>query len=196
MPASPHRKRLRRFHEPGDLHELTFATYRGLKLLEDEDRVIWLAEAIDAAGERSGCDLVAYVFMPDHVHLLVRPTGDQKADISRFLKLTKGPFARRVHRHAADTALDLVERLTVRERPGKSCFRFWQEGAGYDRNLRTPAAIGASIDYLHANPVRRGLCDRPTDWRWSSARFYADDGVSADGRDSPRITRLPFGVLQ
>jgi hypothetical protein len=29
----------------------------------------------------------------------------------------------------------LLERLTVRQRPGVATFRFWQEGPGYDRNL-------------------------------------------------------------
>jgi hypothetical protein len=29
------------------------------------------------------------------------------------------------------------------------------------------------IEYIHNNPVRRGLAGQPTDWPWSSARFYA-----------------------
>jgi hypothetical protein len=28
------------------------------------------------------------------------------------------------------------------------------------------------IDYIHANPVRRGLVAQPTAWEWSSARFW------------------------
>jgi hypothetical protein len=28
------------------------------------------------------------------------------------------------------------------------------------------------IRYLHENPVRRKLCDLPTQWQWSSARWY------------------------
>ena len=31
------------------------------------------------------------------------------------------------------------------------------------------------IDYIHNNPFRRGLVDHPTDWPWSSARFYAGE---------------------
>jgi putative transposase len=31
----------------------------------------------------------------------------------------------------------------------------------------------AVIDYIHANPVRRGLVARVEDWEWSSARWYA-----------------------
>jgi len=29
------------------------------------------------------------------------------------------------------------------------------------------------IDYIHLNPVRRGLIKEPEDWEWSSARWYA-----------------------
>ena len=32
---------------------------------------------------------------------------------------------------------------------------------------------GSGIDYIHANPVRRGLVGRAEDWKWSSARWYA-----------------------
>jgi putative transposase len=28
------------------------------------------------------------------------------------------------------------------------------------------------IDYLHLNPVRRGLVEKPEDWKWSSAGWF------------------------
>ncbi len=68
-----HRKRLTHQHSPGDLHELTFSTYRRLPLLTNDVWQRWLAEAIDVAGVKQNCDLVAFVFMPEHVHLLVLP---------------------------------------------------------------------------------------------------------------------------
>jgi hypothetical protein len=51
--------------------------------------------------------------------------------------------------------------------------RFWQPGGGYDRNITSIAALRAMIDYIHANPVRRGLVAKPEDWEWSSACWYA-----------------------
>jgi len=45
-------------------------------------------------------------------------------------------------------------------------------GGGYDRNLFSPAAIKAAIEYIHSNPVRSGLCETIVDWKWSSARCY------------------------
>lgn len=80
----------------------------------------------------------------------------------------------------------LVEKLTVRERPGKYCFRFWQEGPGFDRNIFSSEAIAASIDYIHMNPVKRGLCEKVTDWKWSSARFYLNEALDPD---LPDLTR-------
>ena len=82
----------------------------------------------------------------------------------------------------------VLSSLTVRERPGKSCFRFWQEGPGFDRNLFTAIAVEASIVYIHVNPVKRGLCQRAVDWKWSSARFYLDQRVDSS---LPRLSRPP-----
>ncbi|HEX2280572.1 MAG TPA: hypothetical protein VHG52_02295, partial [Thermomicrobiales bacterium] len=86
----------------------------------------------------------------------------------------------------------LLERLTVRERPGVTTFRFWQEGPGYDRNLSTEQAVLVAIEYIHLNPVRRGLCQRAIDWRWSSARQYVSPETAADS-DLPTIHGLPHG---
>jgi len=51
--------------------------------------------------------------------------------------------------------------------------RFWQPGGGYDRNITNTNTLRAMIEYIHANPVRRGLVTRAEDWEWSSATWYA-----------------------
>jgi len=74
----------------------------------------------------------------------------------------------------------------VKERPGKYCFRFWQEGPGYDRNILSANAITASIDYIHLNPVKRGLCTRAVDFKWSSAQFHFENVIDDD---LPKLSR-------
>ena len=64
-----------------------------------------------------------------------------------------------------------LARLKVREGP-RVRHRFWQPGGGYDRNITTAAGLRAMIDFIHANPVRRGLVAEPKDGEWSSARWY------------------------
>ena len=177
-----HRKTVKHYHEPGDFHELTFSCYRRMPLLTNDPWREHLAHSIDAAVAALQFRLVAFVFMPEHIHLLVFPTrSDATAEcISDFLTATKVPCSQQVKADLVATGSRLLAKLTVRERPGKTVFRFWQEGPGYDRNLQTQSAVLASIDYIHLNPVRRGLCKRIGDWRWSSARWYLSDGAHID----------------
>jgi putative transposase len=42
----------------------------------------------------------------------------------------------------------------------------------YDFNVRTDAKGFEKLNYIHWNPMKRGLVERPEDWRWSSYRYY------------------------
>jgi len=97
----------------------------------------------------------AYVIMPDHVHLLIWPR-QRDYSISEILRAVKRPMSFRAHRQGF-----IAE-------PG-----FWLPGGGYDRNITTPQAVHSEMAYIHANPVRKGLCARPEGWRFSSAGFWA-----------------------
>ena len=73
-PSVPRRKTVRHFDAPGDCHELTCSCYQRRPLLQLPGVIPLLAEAVDRATEGQGFDLLAFVFMPEHVHLLVYPT--------------------------------------------------------------------------------------------------------------------------
>jgi putative transposase len=159
----PHRKRVKRFHEPGDVHELTFSCYRRWPLLKSNSWRRALSRCIDKAAERWQLRLVAFVFMPEHVHLIVYPGSPCEAAISQFLKSVKQPFSRYVKADLVARQHPLFRKLSIRDRPGHTSFRFWQEGPGFDRNLGSPQATLAAIDYVHRNPTRRGLADHAAD---------------------------------
>jgi putative transposase len=153
-----------------------------------------LARCIDAAGQQTGFELAAFVFMPEHVHLLVVALSSEPA-IDRYLAFTKQPFSKSIRELLDGNKSPLADRLTVEERPGKFCFRFWQEGPGYDRNLKTPNSIEAAIDYIHMNPVRRGFVATAVDWKWSSARWYLLDPPGQQLGELPFVHGLPAGAL-
>ncbi len=192
--SQPHRKKVRHFHQPGDFHELTFSCYRRLPILTNDDWRRRLSSSIDAAGQKLRVELVGFVFMPEHVHLLVYPLSPT-GDIEDYLSPLKQPFSQGINQLLVEAKSPLLKRLTVRERPGKTCFRFWQEGPGFDRNLFTPKAIMASLDYIHNNPVERGLCRRAIDWKWSSARYYLLDPPRQQFADLPQIHGMRPGAL-
>jgi putative transposase len=49
---------------------------------------------------------------------------------------------------------------------------FWQKRY-YDFNIQNCPQFVEKLRYIHRNPVKRGLCERPEDWEWSSFRHYA-----------------------
>ena len=157
--------KLRRAYDiPGHAHELTFSCLRGLPLLEDDRCKRWLVLALDKARRRHGIEVWAYVVMPEHVHVLVYP---HSARVCEILIAIKQSVARKAILRAAQPQLDLM-------RIGRgNKVAFWQPGGGYDRNVYGSKAVWAMIDYIHANPVRRGLVQTPEDWSWSSAGWYA-----------------------
>jgi putative transposase len=160
----PHRKQVRHFHEPGDVHELTFSCYRRIPILTNNAWRAKLSECIDNACDELHCCLAAFVYMPEHVHLLVWGFA-AKEEVSTFLSRVKQPLSSFVRADLAAAQSQLLTKLMVRERPGKTVFRYRQEGPGFDRNLYTMKAVQASLDYIHMNPVKRGLCLKARDWR-------------------------------
>jgi hypothetical protein len=72
------RRHRRSYNEPGHAHELTFSVYHRYPFLKAERTCQWLVEAINAMRSELEVKVWAYVFMPDHAHLLIyRGTGTE-----------------------------------------------------------------------------------------------------------------------
>jgi len=188
-----HRKRVKHYDEPGHFHELTFSCFQRRPLLTNHHWRCLLSEAIDRAVERHGYVLAAFVFMPEHVHLLVLPESSA-SDVDALLKAIKRPYSFRIKRLLQRSNSPLLETLDVRQRPGVRSFRYWQEGPGYDRNLDRAETVLAAIEYFHLNPVKRGLVKRAIDWQWSSARWFEQIDYNKDVR-IPKLNKLDAAFL-
>ena len=171
-------------NEPGHAHELTFSCFHRFAFLQAECTCQWLADALNEARVSLDFALWAYVFMPEHVHLMIYPRK-KVFDIRTIRHAIKEPVGRKAIKHLRDHAPQWLPRITVR-RGNRLERRFWQAGGGYDRNVWEPAAILAMIEYIHNNPVRRGLVARAADWKWSSAGWWA-------GKNSLRPDPIDFG---
>lgn len=170
------RRHRRHCNDPGHAHELTFTCYRRFQFLKAERTCQWLVESIDEARQDLKFDLWAYVFMPEHVHLILRPR-ETGAEIESILKAIKAPVGSRAIKYLKQHAPEWLPRLT-RRRGRKKERLFWMSGGGYDRNVIEPAILLSMVEYIHRNPVRRGLVEDVADWRWSSAAWFLGVGES------------------
>ena len=172
MPPERHRKLLKRWEGDGDVRYLTISCYRRQHLFASaairDAYVTHLTSCLDSPSG-DGIRLIAWVVMPNHVHLLIQPDTD--VTLTPTLRRLNGGFSKQaLHRwrELGDAGAKVLAKITDnRGRP-----RFWQHGGGYDHNVKSERALSEIIDYIHENPVQRGLCDLPREWRWSSARWY------------------------
>ena len=96
---------------------------------------------------RRSYDLLAWVVMPNHVHMVVKPIRPLP-EVMRWLKTATA--------NRANVPL------------GRTGEAFWQR-EHFDRWIRTEKQLGSVIAYVEENPVRSGLAACPEEWRWSSA---------------------------
>jgi REP element-mobilizing transposase RayT len=94
------------------------------------------------------CKLIAWVIMPNHVHILIIPNaGHELSDILHSIKSFTA--------HEANKLLG---------RTGQ----FWQHES-FDRYIRNYKHYANVINYIENNPVKVGLCKTPSEWKFSSA---------------------------
>jgi REP element-mobilizing transposase RayT len=121
---------------------------KGPRWLKDARVAQLLTEALQkGAHEYKLYELLAWVIMPNHVHLVITPLRSV-AEITLWLK---GSTAR-----SANLLL------------GRTGTPFWQYES-YDRSIRNDAESQRIIRYVEANPVAAGLARSVEHWPWSSA---------------------------
>ena len=99
--------------------------------------------------------IYGFVVMPEHVHLLIsEPERGTIANVMQSLKIASAKRAKLVH--------------AIHDLQGP----FWQKRY-YDRNEWNHKEFIEKLKYIHRNPVKRKLVEKPEDWRWSSYRHYA-----------------------
>ena len=135
-----------RYQQTGEFHFLTFSCYRRRAHLSADAALELFEDSLERVRRRFLFAVAGYVVMPEHVHLLV--SEPRRALLSKAIQ-----------------ALKLSVSMRSRERP------FWQAHY-YDFNVSAQEKYVEKLRYIHRNPVRRGLAEKPEDWKWSSFRHY------------------------
>ena len=135
---------LKRFQQSRQSHFVTFSCYHRLRLLNQASAKRTFELALERVRRSFRFCVYGYVVMPEHVHLLL--SEPERDVLANAIKSLKQGIARRLIGSAE---------------------HFWQKRY-YDFNIRNDRQFAEKLGYIHRNPVKRGLCDRPEDWEWSS----------------------------
>ena len=138
-------KGLVRYQKCGCFHFITFSCYRRLPLLGHAAAYKTFEHELEAVRRCYGLVVAGYVLMPEHVHLVV---GEPLVS-------------------SLSTALQVLKQKTSRKLKKKGEAQFWQRRY-YDFNIHNPEKTAEKLRYMHRNPAKRGLVERPEQWEWSS----------------------------
>jgi putative transposase len=161
---------LKRYQQTGDLHFITFSCYRRTPLLGSAQARDTFVITLARVRRWYRFYVTGFVVMPEHVHLLV--SEPERSNLAVALQMLKQVVSQRLNDAGQKPGAPSFSR-SVRE--GWAFGRndpFWQPRY-YDFNVYREKKLMEKLDYMHQNPVRRGLVTRPEDWAWSSARNYA-----------------------
>ncbi len=148
-----------RLQRSGQSHFVTFSCYQRQAQLNTAAICALFLDTLEKTRQQFSLCVHGYVVMPEHIHLLLsEPGSGPLADAVHFLKLSS------------------AKRFISGEHVGAG--HFWQKRY-YDRNIRSYSDFREKLRYIHRNPVKRGLCEKPEDWTWSSFRHYALGEVGA-----------------
>jgi len=141
---------LKRFHESGETHFITFTCYHRRPLLNSALKRRTFELALERIRRKYQLRVYGYVVMPEHVHVLL--SEPERSSLAQAIKSLKQGVSRRL--------------IGVGDKA------FWQQRY-YDHNVRSYDSFAGKLRYIHRNPMKRGLCEKPEDWEWSSFRHYA-----------------------
>ena len=163
---------IRRYKRDGNVYFMTHVTVNRITVLVDNFDLLW--PAIESVWTKFPYELIAWVVLPEHLHLLLDPGRHDLSGLMRRIKLS---FSGRLRCRRQLTAGRVWQ------------YRFW------DHVIRNQADMNRHIDYIHYNPVKHGLVTAPCDYRYSSFHDYRKQGYYADdwGAERPMIFDGEFG---
>jgi putative transposase len=166
-------QRLRRRYGLGQLHFITCSCYRRAPLLGTERSRHLFLKILSEVRERYDFALLGYVVMPEHIHLLI--SEPNVGNPSTVMQVLKQSVSRTMHRRRRRTRSE--QKCLWEEAPVRKYQPLWQRRF-YDFNVWSDKKKNEKINYMHFNPVKRGLVTHPKDWLWSSYSFYSRTGTS------------------
>ena len=156
-PTQPNRRRIRLasqvYEQPGTVALLTICTTGRRRLFDDSGNAdLILGEISRLHGENAR--VLGFCIMPDHVHLLVLNLVGSHLGFMRSLKGRSTAFFRE-----------------------KGVSAVWQRSF-HDHILRRNEDISGALRYLLENPLRAGLVDSWTEYRWCGSYQWPDIDTS------------------
>ena len=161
--------------------ELYFTTTTVVDWIDVFTRPVYKQIIIDSltyCQKEKGLDIYAWVLMSNHLHMVVGVHDDKQtiSDILRdFKKYTSKKIIASIEENPEESRkvwmLDRFWFVGNNDKKIKN-YKFWQDGNNIEQ-IQTYKFFQQKVNYIHNNPVKQEIVERPEDYIYSSARNYA-----------------------
>ena len=110
----------------------------------------------------------AIVILPDHLHMIIKPE-----DIKKYPEIIKGIKAF-FSKNIDETKIENYK--LTKSRKDKKEKDIWQRRY-WEHTITNEKDLNMHIDYIHYNPVKHGYTDKAANWKYSTFRKYAKQGL-------------------
>ena len=159
----------RRPYINGGTYFITQVTYQRQHWLCSEIGRMALREALQHVRQQYPFEINPIVLLPDHFHTLWTLPSDD-SNFSLRMRLIKR-YVTKYYGTKLEVELDISESRIARKEGNLWQRRFWEH------LIRDETDFANHCDYIHYNPVRHGLCDRPQSWNFSSIHRFMQMGI-------------------
>ncbi len=144
---------IRRYFDKGQICFLTHVTYKRTPILVDNINFVW--GSFNHVRDFNNFELIAWVILPEHIHMIVDPRENDLSDMIKRFKLKFSGLYRSANNLKSGRLWQ---------------YRYW------DRIIRDESDLNRHLDYIHYNPVKHGLSSTPYEYKHSSFRKFLEMG--------------------
>tara|TARA_B110000091_G_scaffold6566_1_gene6410 strand:- start:1761 stop:2360 length:600 start_codon:yes stop_codon:yes gene_type:complete len=138
--------------------------------------------------------LYGYVIMSNHIHLLVRSKTGKLSDLIRdFKKFTAKNILEKIVNEPESRREWMLERFkkATETHSRNKNYQFWQYG-NHAEEIYSHKFMWSKLDYIHLNPVRAGIVEKASNYKYSSASNYVNNEglITVEIVDNPVVDVL------
>jgi putative transposase len=133
-------------------------------VLTRKEYVDILLDSLRNCQKQKGLEILSWVVMTNHIHLIISTNKDKLSDIiSDFKKLTSSKIITAITENPKESRKSRLLLLLKKENK----LKFWQDGC-HPEEVTSLNSFNVKQDYIHSNPVRAGLVEKEEEYLYSS----------------------------
>jgi REP element-mobilizing transposase RayT len=168
-----------KFHNPEGTYFVSFAVVEWIEVFTKDIYTQILIDAFHFCQKEKGMELFAWCIMTNHVHFVFRSIASQKPELllGDFKRFTSNAIVKAIQENPNENRKEwLLEKLQQAASKSSNVkkHQFWRHD-NKPIELWSNKVIKEKIQYIHQNPVAKGLVSFPEDYKYSSAKDYAGE---------------------